>query len=97
MKHHVTIRVRNLLKISVFVFLFAVGSVLHAQQTGTLTGTVQDPRGAALPGAAVMVKNDSSSLTRSGDDGCAGTLYGVQPAGRQIYGAGDGGGLRGGE
>jgi hypothetical protein len=46
------------------MFFFAVGSVLHAQQTGTLTGTVQDPRGAALPSAAVLVKNDASSLTR---------------------------------
>ena len=52
MKHHATVRVRNFIKISLFMFFFAVGSVLHAQQTGTLTGTVQDPRGAALPSAA---------------------------------------------
>jgi iron complex outermembrane receptor protein len=64
LKRYLTTRVRNLLKISVFTLLFVVGSVLYAQQPGTLTGTVQDPRGAALPSAAVLVKNDSSSVTR---------------------------------
>ena len=36
----------------------------NAAVQGSITGTVQDPRGAALPGAAVTVKGDSASLTR---------------------------------
>jgi len=54
----------GLFTVSVFLFLFAVGPVfLHAQQTGSLTGTVLDPKGIALPNAAVLVKNDSTGAT----------------------------------
>src|SRR5277367_5217777 len=64
MKQSVIIRAQHLLKFCLYLLVFAVGTVLYAQQSGTITGTVQDPRGAALPSAAVMVKNDASSLTR---------------------------------
>jgi iron complex outermembrane receptor protein len=33
---------------------------LHAQSTGSISGTVFDPRNVALPGAAVEVKNDAT-------------------------------------
>jgi iron complex outermembrane receptor protein len=41
-------------------------SPLHAQTAaaGMLTGTVLDPRGAALPGADVSVKNDATGATQ---------------------------------
>jgi iron complex outermembrane receptor protein len=54
----------GLFTVGVFLLLFAAGSVsLHAQQTGSLTGTILDPKGIALPNAAVLVKNDSTGAT----------------------------------
>jgi iron complex outermembrane recepter protein len=37
---------------------------LLAQSASTLTGTVLDPRGVPLPGAAVVVRNESSAVTQ---------------------------------
>jgi iron complex outermembrane receptor protein len=37
---------------------------LYAQSSGTLSGTVLDPRGAPLPGAAVIVKNEATGATQ---------------------------------
>jgi len=38
--------------------------VLYAQSTATLSGTVFDPRGVALPGASVQVKNEATGATQ---------------------------------
>ena len=50
----------------VFVFtLFAVTSVIFAQtETGQIAGTVVDPSGAAVPGAAVSVKSVATGAVR---------------------------------
>jgi iron complex outermembrane recepter protein len=49
--------------ISVSVILGAVS--LRAQQSGTLTGTVSDQVGKAIPEAAVEVRNESTAATRT--------------------------------
>jgi len=56
----------RLFTVSVFLLLFAIGSVsLHAQQTGSLTGTILDPKGNVLQNAAVSVKNESTGVVRN--------------------------------
>ena len=51
---------------SAFLFLFVAGTaMLHAQGTGVLTGTVQDPRGGVLPNAMVILKNKSTGASQS--------------------------------
>src|ERR1017187_4289748 len=37
---------------------------LYAQSSATLSGTVLDPRGVPLPGAAVEVKNDATGVSQ---------------------------------
>lgn len=44
------------------VVLFCAAA--HAQTTGTITGSVTDPHGAALPGAKVSAKNTASGVVR---------------------------------
>jgi len=39
-------------------------TTLYAQSSASLTGTVLDPRGVPLPGAAVSVKNETTGATR---------------------------------
>ena len=63
MKKDLVIRMCRFIAGSVFLLFLVVGS-LHAQQTGVLTGTVQDPRGSVLPNAVVVVKNDSTGSTK---------------------------------
>jgi len=57
---------KRLQLILVFVFtLFAVTSVIFAQtETGQIAGTVVDPSGAAVPGAAVSVKSVATGAVR---------------------------------
>ena len=58
-------RLCRLFTVSVFLLLFASGSVsLYAQQTGSLTGTILDPKGGVLQKATVTVKSESTSDTR---------------------------------
>src|SRR5260370_35697497 len=51
--------------------IFVVGVVVLApsasaqKATGTITGTVTDPRGAVVPGATVTIVNDQTSTARS--------------------------------
>lgn len=45
--------------------LLIVGSTALAQSTATLQGTVTDPKGAAVPNAAVLVRNKGTSLERT--------------------------------
>jgi hypothetical protein len=56
--------VRNFAVVSILFFLFTSG--LRAQAvSGTILGSVQDPTGAAVPGAAVTIVNSDTGLTRT--------------------------------
>jgi len=46
------------------VFAAVAPAPLYAQSSATLTGTVLDPRGAPLPGAAVSLRNDATGATQ---------------------------------
>ena len=45
------------------VVLFALS--LHAQDTGTISGTVSDSTGAVLPGVSVVIVNDDTGIART--------------------------------
>ena len=73
---------RRLLKPSLFLQLallallaaFFPGARLHAQ-TGSITGTVVDPSGAAIPGAQVQIINQATGdLTREAVSDASGTF-----------------------
>src|SRR6476661_6472193 len=50
----------------VLLSLFAISSLLFAQRDlGTLTGTITDPQGAAVPNAKITITEDSTGLTTS--------------------------------
>ena len=49
------------LVVGLFLLLSAVA---FAQDTATLTGTIRDPTGAALPGASVTLKNTATGIVR---------------------------------
>ena len=42
------------------VFAILATPSLHAQSSATISGTVFDPRGVALPGADIRVKNEAT-------------------------------------
>src|SRR6267143_1505435 len=46
------------------LFLF-FGVTVLAQSTATVQGTVSDPKGAVIPGASVIVRNEATSLERT--------------------------------
>lgn len=43
----------------------AVPALVFAQSTATLSGTVKDPSGAALPGAQIVIRNLGTGVERS--------------------------------
>lgn len=51
--------------ISAIIFIFSLSTLVSAQATGTLSGTVKDQNEAVIPGAAVTVKNVATNLTRN--------------------------------
>jgi hypothetical protein len=56
----------------VVVCLCAFGSVFGQEFRGTITGNINDPNGAAIPGATVVVKNVETNVAttvRTNDDG----------------------------
>src|SRR5262249_53783399 len=62
--------------LSIAILVCAAPLALHAQEalTGTITGTVLDPSGAAVPGAQVTARNRNTGLERSSASGDQG-LY----------------------
>ncbi|MBA3515216.1 MAG: carboxypeptidase regulatory-like domain-containing protein, partial [Pyrinomonadaceae bacterium] len=56
-----------LFSLGALVFFQLSGAAVLAQSgsTGTLTGVVQDPNGAALPGVAIVLKNVGTGATRT--------------------------------
>src|ERR1039458_759073 len=59
---------RNLITLSVFLFLIYASPLIHAQGVGnsaSIAGTVLDPAGAVVPNAAVEIHNPISGLSRS--------------------------------
>lgn len=48
----------------IFVVMLIVSASLHAQTTGTISGTVTDPSGAVVPKAKVVLRNQSSGDAR---------------------------------
>jgi hypothetical protein len=65
--------------------LLCLGAVVHAQvsTTGSISGTVRDPQGAAVPNAEVTALEETTGLTRSATTNGEGvyTISGI-PAGR---------------
>src|ERR1700722_13137560 len=59
--------------LSVFIALFAMSSIALAQRDlGTITGTITDPQGSAIPNAKITIKNDDTGVsydTVAGDTG----------------------------
>jgi hypothetical protein len=45
-------------------FIFA-GTVVQAQTTGSMSGTITDPNGAFVPGASVTVTNNATGASRT--------------------------------
>ena len=57
-------RARLVISFTVLLALGGVIPVLHAQQySGTIVGTVNDPTGAAVPGAEITVVNTATNST----------------------------------
>src|SRR5947209_2665176 len=49
---------------SLFLFLFCVSLAFGQLDTGTISGTVADQTGAAVPGASVSIKNVATDIVR---------------------------------
>src|SRR5438874_4801988 len=59
---------RFVFKVWLWIFVMAAGSIAALAQntgSGTITGTVTDPTGAAVPGAAVAVRNTNTGTERA--------------------------------
>jgi hypothetical protein len=54
------------------LFILSATAALAQLTTGTISGTVTDPSGAAVPGAAVVVTNVNTGITRNTTTGPAG-------------------------
>ncbi len=67
---------------ALFALLMACVSVYAQIVSGDLTGTIYDPSGAAVPGAAVAAKNDATGVETAVKSGAAGSYrIGNLPAG----------------
>jgi len=67
---------------SVIVFLTACSAILLAQDTATITGTVVDPSGAAVPNAQVTLTDVQKGVSRSATANSAGEyLFAALPIG----------------
>ena len=55
-----------------FVFLFGASLAVAQLTRGTISGTVTDQSGAAVPGTAIMITNADTGVTRASETGAAG-------------------------
>ncbi len=56
---------RNFIWMLLCLFVLALPGVLHAQNSGTISGTVTDPTGAVVPKATVEIHNPVSGYNRT--------------------------------
>jgi outer membrane receptor protein involved in Fe transport len=62
----VRIRVRKFVNVALTVFVFVMVAVpALAQSTAVLQGKVTDPKGAVIPNATILVRNEATSLERT--------------------------------
>src|SRR5579859_6005714 len=72
----------RLLWFSMFAFAFCLPAVLRAQDTASITGTVTDPTGAAIPGAQATVISLEHGINRAATSNSAGDyLFAALPIG----------------
>ncbi len=72
----------RLLRHCIVAFAFCLPALLHAQDTASVTGTVTDPTGAAIPGAQVTATNVQHGITRSAtSNGTGDFLFAALPIG----------------
>ncbi len=63
--------------------LLAAGTAVRAQDTASITGTVTDPSGAAIPGADVTISSPDHGLTQTGKTNGSGTYsFSALPIGK---------------
>ncbi len=66
--------------IVIYLFIFALAA--FAQSTGTITGTIEDPAGAVVPGAPVEVKNMDTGQVYKGGASSTGNFVIPVPVGK---------------
>jgi hypothetical protein len=72
----------RLLRFCIFAFVVCVPVALFAQDTASITGTVTDPTGAAIPGAQVTLTSQEHGINRSATSNASGDyLFAVLPIG----------------
>ncbi|HEX7158341.1 MAG TPA: TonB-dependent receptor [Edaphobacter sp.] len=83
MKTHFSKRWSHVFVFGLFALFLVVTSVrLFAQSTATLTGTVVDPKGSVVTGAAVIARNDAThAVRRAVTDGQGRFSFSAVPAG----------------
>ena len=54
------------------------GSVVRAQDTASLSGTVTDPQGKVIPGATITITNNATGASRNSRTGDEGTYIFTQ-------------------
>jgi Carboxypeptidase regulatory-like domain len=72
----------NRMLVRMVLLMVALGGVALAQDTASLTGTVTDPSGAAVPGAQVVVSNAAQGINRKAASNSSGDfLFAALPIG----------------
>ena len=71
-----------ILKLAPIAALILIASMAWAQDTASITGTVTDPSGAAIPNAQVVLRNSEHGINRTGASNSSGDfLFASLPIG----------------